>query len=388
MITLLNKIMHIKTEDPLSDVARQKYGLFSGAQGIFLNMILFGFKLFAGIISNSIAITADAFNNLSDASSSIVTIVGFKLSIQKPDKDHPFGHGRLEYVAGVIVSFLIILVGFELVKSSFNKIRFPEATVFSPLIAVILILSIFVKLYMAYSNLKISKLLDSVTIKAVATDSLNDCIATGTVLITGVISLFWSLPLDAYAGLLVGLFIIYSGINTAKDTINPLLGQPPTTEFVAAVSKTVLNHSKILGLHDLIVHDYGPGRLMLSLHAEVPSNENIFLLHDTIDNIERELNSKFNCTATIHLDPIDMNDTFTRELKGKVIALISTIYPDFTLHDFRTVVGPTHTNVLFDVVVPFTCNIRDEEIQATICIAITNLDATYRCVLMVDRSYV
>lgn len=317
MFGLLSKIF-IKNRDDLKNPAvRRAYGILSGTLGIVLNILLFAGKLTAGLISGSVAIVADALNNLSDAGSSVITLIGFRMAGQKPDKGHPFGHGRIEYISGLIVSMLIILMGFELGKSSVEKIISPGETEFSVVAAVILAVSVLVKLYMCCYNGKVGKKISSPAMKATATDSLGDCISTMVVLICMFITKFTSFDLDGICGAAVALFIFISGLRAAKETINPLLGVPPTDEFVDEIGETVMSHKGVLGFHDLIVHDYGPGRRMISLHAEVPADEDLLKTHDMIDNIEKELSAKLGCDAVIHMDPIETDDKITMEAREK-----------------------------------------------------------------------
>ena len=290
MITFLSKFFIKEKED--KGKIRQEYGILCGMVGIFLNILLFCGKFFAGTISHSIAVTADAFNNLSDAGSSAVTLIGFKLAGAKPDSEHPFGHGRIEYVSGLIVAAAILLMAYELIRDSIIKIIHPEETEFSVMVVVILIISILVKLYMYLYNSGVAKKIDSAAMKATATDSLSDTCATAVVLVAALIGHFTGIYVDGYCGALVGVFIMFAGIGAAKDTLNPLLGQPPEEEFVQKIDQIVMAHEEICGIHDLIVHDYGPGRQMVSLHAEVPAEGNILEIHDIIDNVENELKEK------------------------------------------------------------------------------------------------
>ena len=289
MISLLANIFIGNNSDTSSPHIRQKYGVLCGAVGIFLNILLFAGKFLAGIISNSIAITADAFNNLSDAGSSLVTLFGFRMAGQKPDPDHPFGHGRIEYLSGFLVSIAILFMAFELVRTSIDKIIHPQPVTFSILSVMILLVSILVKVYMAYYNKNIGKKIDSTAMNATALDSLSDVLATSVVLIATLVGHYTSLQIDGYCGVIVGLFIFYAGYSAAKDTISPLLGQPPNPDFVKNVEEIVMSYDLVLGIHDMVVHDYGPGRVMLSLHAEVSADGNILVLHDMIDNIEHRL---------------------------------------------------------------------------------------------------
>lgn len=387
MLSLFIKFFIKNSEDTSNPQVREKYGVLCGFYGIFLNFLLFGGKLFAGIITASIAMTADAFNNLSDAGSSLISVIGFKLSGKKPDPGHPFGHGRIEYLAGLGVSAMIIIMGYELLISSVDKIRNKEAASFSIVAVIILVASILVKFYMAFYSRKIGKKIDSSTLLATSTDSLSDTIATSAVLLTSIISHFFNINLDGYAGLCVGALIIWAGINAAKDVISPLLGEAPSPEFIKEVEQIVMSYDEIVGIHDLIVHNYGPGRLMITLHAEVPSNKDINDIHDVVDNAERELTNKLNCHATIHMDPVSVGDPFVDELKNKVKSIANSIDGIINVHDFRVVRGTTHTNLIFDIVASFDLKLTDEEITEMISSKIKEIDATYFCVITVDRDY-
>lgn len=387
MVTFLTKIFIKDYNNTESPSVRQAYGMLCGAVGILLNIFLFAGKFLAGFVSHSIAITADAFNNLSDAASSVITLIGFKMAGQKPDPDHPFGHGRIEYLSGALVSLAIVVMAVELIKSSVSKILHPEEVLFNPVVLVILIASIAVKLYMCFYNTKISKKISSAAMKATATDSLSDSLATTAVLFTTLLSYFTGLKIDGYCGILVGLFIFYAGFSAAKETINPLLGKPPEPEFVKKIEEIVLSYEDVLGIHDLIVHDYGPGRIMVSLHAEVPSTGDLLTLHDTIDNIEHRLRTTLHCEAVIHMDPICIEDKETQDLKEQAIRFIHQLSPDLTLHDFRLVKGPTHTNIIFDAVVPYKFSYSDEEIKDYLAKAFSTLDANYYTVIDIDHSY-
>ena len=367
---------------------RRAYGTLSGALGIFLNIILFAGKLTAGIISGSVAIVADALNNLSDAGSSVITLIGFHMAGQKPDKGHPFGHGRIEYISGLIVSMLIILMGFERGKSSVEKIITPTGTEFSIIAVIILAASILVKLYMCFYNRSVGKKISSPAMMATAADSLSDCVATTVVLACTLITKFTGTDLDGICGTAVAIFIFIAGIRAAKDTIDPLLGVPPTEEFVNEIGETVMSHKGVLGFHDLVVHDYGPGRRMISLHAEVPADEDLLKTHDTIDNIERELSVKLGCDAVIHMDPIETDDKITMETRRKIAELVKIIDERVTIHDFRMVTGPTHTNVIFDIVVPYEVKRPEAEIRRDIERMVKTLDSNYYAIVHVDKSFV
>ena len=386
MVTLLGRLL-IRQEGREEAEIRKAYGILCGAVGIFFNILLFAGKFFAGTLSGSIAITADAFNNLSDAGSSVVTLLGFQLAGQKPDTHHPFGHGRMEYLSGLVVSMLILLMGVELGKSSLEKILHPEEVDFSPLIVGILCVSIAVKLYMFLYNKRIGKKLGSTAMEATAMDSLSDCVATTAVLAATLVGHFTGLRIDGWCGILVACFILWSGIGAARDTLDPLLGTPPTAEFVGRIRDLVMAHKGIIGIHDLIVHDYGPGRVMISLHAEVSASENVLELHDEIDNVENELREKLGCEAVIHMDPIVTDDGITEETRERVADLIHCIDDNINIHDFRMVSGPTHTNLIFDAVVPFGFRLSDEEVERKIKTAVRALDGNYYAVVKVERSY-
>lgn len=388
MIQILAKCLIKNWEDVASPAVRKAYGILCGAVGIGLNLLLFAGKFFAGTLSGSIAITADAFNNLSDAGSSVVTLLGFQLAGQKPDRDHPFGHGRIEYLSGLAVAMLILLMGFELAKSSVEKILHPAPVDFSPLALTILAVSVCVKLYMFLYNRGVGRKINSSAMAATAMDSLSDSIATSAVLVASLVGHFTDLNIDGWVGVLVALFILKSGLDAAKDTISPLLGQPPAPEFVQEIHDLVTAHPGVCGIHDLVVHDYGPGRCMISLHAEVPASENILDLHDEIDNIETELSKKLNCDAVIHMDPVVTDDGITQETRQKVEMLVHAIDDQITIHDFRMVSGPTHTNLIFDAAVPFNFRLTDKEVAAKIREAVRALNGNYFAVVKVEKSYV
>ncbi|MBO4325235.1 MAG: cation transporter [Lachnospiraceae bacterium] len=384
MITILAKLF--RAEQLSDDRKRSFYGKLCGAVGIFLNLVLFAGKLAAGLISSSIAITADAFNNLSDAGSSVVSLVSFRLSEQKPDAEHPYGHGRVEYIAGLIISGVILVMAYELIKESVGKIRHPEATNWSPVVLVILIASILVKCYMAFYNRRIGGKIDSATLRATAADSLSDCLATTAVLIATLLEHFFSWKLDGWFGILVGIFILIAGFKAAKETVDPLLGAPPEPEFVKSVEDIVVGFDpSILGLHDLIVHDYGPGRRIISLHAEVPAEGDILAIHDVVDNLEYTLSTKLSCLATIHMDPVVTNDPHVAALKSQVKEIVTGIDSEMSMHDFRVVIGPTHTNLIFDIVLPFRLSEQSDEIKKTISESVfEKIGRNYYCVISVD----
>lgn len=388
MIHFLAKMLIPDYKNTASSDVRNAYGALCGIMGIVLNVILFAIKLLAGLLSGAISVMADAFNNLTDAGSSVITLIGFRMAGQKPDKHHPFGHGRIEYISGLIVSMIIILVGFELGKTSFEKIISPEVPVFSMIAVIILVCSVFIKAYIAVYNFSIGKKIASSAMKATAYDSLSDCVATSAVLICLLISHFANINIDAYCGIAVSVFILFSGIRSAKETMDPLLGTPPEQELIDEITSIVYSHEGVAGIHDLIIHDYGPGRMMISLHAEVPSDANLIETHDMIDNIEKSLRAKLGCDAVIHMDPIATDDAHTLEVKEKIVALIGCVDSRLSLHDFRMVKGPTHTNVLFDLVVPFEMQKSDEELRENVQTIVKTIDENYYSVINIDKSYV
>lgn len=388
MITFLASLFIKDSKNYKEPSVRQAYGVLSGAVGIGLNILLFFGKWLAGTISGSIAIIADAFNNLSDAGSSIITLIGFRLSGQEPDPEHPFGHGRMEYISGLLVSVAILVMGFELIGSSIGKLRSPEPIESSALVFGILIASILVKLYMFFYNHSLSKRIESAAMKATSVDSLSDTVATTLVLIATLISKYTGLLLDGWFGILVGLFILYTGGSTLKETIDLLLGQPPKQEFIDEVKEIVLGHSMVHGVHDLIVHDYGPGRVMISLHAEVDVNGDIQDIHEQIDHIEHELQEKLHCSATIHMDPIVTDDKEVLAMKAKVEEMVHFLDESFSMHDFRMVRGSTRTNLIFDVEVPRKTSYTDNEIVNWLKERIHELPGSkYFAVIQIDHEY-
>lgn len=387
MISLLARLFIKNHQDTKNPNVRQTYGILCGALGIGLNLLLFAGKFAAGFFSHSIAVTADAFNNLSDAGSSIITLIGFRMAGQKPDPDHPFGHGRIEYISGLLVAVIILLMGFELIQGSAAKILRPEDLTFSPAVLIILAVSILVKCYMYLYNCRLGKRLDSAAMLATAADSLSDALATTLVLAATLTAHFTGLHIDGWCGVLVGLFICWTGFNAAKDTISPLLGQAPDKEFVRQVNEIVMSHQNVLGIHDLIVHNYGPGRILISLHAEVPADGDILTLHDMIDRIEHQLRDALDCHAVIHMDPVCVNDQETNRLKSLVLGYLEEISPRLTMHDFRIVAGPTHTNLIFDVAAPYDFPLQDSELIQSINQRIQQENPGFCAVIEVDKQY-
>lgn len=368
---------------------RGVYGIACGILGIFLNALLFFAKLTAGLLSGSVAITADAFNNLADAGSSVVTIFGFRLAAKKPDAEHPFGHGRMEYLSGLAVSALILLMGYELAMTSVEKLFAPETVNLTVLTGSILGVSVLVKLYMSAYNKKYGKMIDSSAMLATSADCLSDTVSTAAVLISGIISTVTQNPyIDPVCGLLVALFIFKAGFGAAKETVTPLLGCPPSKEFVAQVEALTLSCPIILGIHDMVVHDYGPGRVMVSLHAEVDRHGDILEIHDAIDNTEILISKELSCEAVIHMDPIDVSDEKTSALRAIIAEIVASLEKDIRFHDFRAVHGDTHTNLLFDLLLPADFSGDEKEIVSTVKQKAKERDPHLRCVIKVDRAYV
>ena len=388
MITLLARLF-IKDRDKVADAAvRRAYGMLCSLTGIGLNVLLFLGKYLAGRLSGSIAMTADAFNNLSDAGSSAITLLGFRMAAKKPDPGHPFGHGRIEYLSGVAVSIIIIVVGVQLGLESIDKIMNPQPVDAGLLPMLVLVASICVKGYMFAYNRGIGRKINSPGMAATAMDSLSDSIATSVVLISMLLSRFAGVNADGWGGIAVACFIIFSGFKAAKETLSPLLGNPPDPQLVHDITSIVLSHSEVMNVHDLIVHDYGPGRLMVSLHAEAPGNGDIYALHDTIDTIEYELSSKLGCDAVIHMDPVSPDGTKTAHMRDELAEAAKSIDPRLSIHDFRIVDGPTHTNVIFDAVLPNDSKLTEEEAVAQLEALVHSLWQNSHPKVHIDRPFV
>lgn len=388
MISLLSRFFIKEADQYDRPEVRRFYGVFCSAFGILLNIILFGIKVFAGVITGSVAITADAFNNLSDAASSVITLAGFKFAGMKPDKEHPFGHGRFEYISGLIVAISIILMGFELARSSVEKIFHPEAVTVETAATVILIISVLTKLYMAAYNYRIGKKINSSAMRATGMDSLSDAAATSVVLIAMGFMEITGINIDGYCGMLVALFILWAGYQAAKETVSPLLGGRPDEEFIKQIRDIVLSHDKIVGIHDMIVHDYGPGRVMISLHAEVPGEEDIFKLHEIIDHIEMELERKLQCNCVIHMDPIESRNEVVNAMRQGVAKIVRSIDEELTIHDFRMVTGESRTNLIFDVVLPQEFNMTEEEIRQEVQERVLEKYPNHYSVIKIEKAYV
>lgn len=388
MFKLLTRLF-VKDRDNVHDPkVRRAYGTLCSVYGIVLNLLLFAGKYIAGALAHSVSIVADAFNNLSDAGSSIITLLGFVIAGKKPDTEHPFGHGRVEYLAGLILSALIITMGIELGRSSIEKIINPAPIEAGILPAAILLASILVKVYMCLYNRATAKKINSAAMEATAKDSLSDSISTLVVLLAMAASYVFDINIDGWAGLAVAVLIIFTGYGALKDTLSPLLGKAPEPELVDTIEKIVMSHPEICGIHDLIVNDYGPGRLVISLHAEVNGAGNIFELHDAIDRAEVELKAELGCVATIHMDPIEADNTEVAQHRQAVSDLIhDKVSPKMSIHDFRMVPGPTHTNLIFDVVVPPDYPEKDEAVAAQIRELVHNTWDEHYAVITVDRAY-
>lgn len=387
MTNFLIKHFIPNASDVKSPAVRQRYGVVSGVVGILCNALLCTAKIAAGLLTGAVSIVADGINNLSDGGSCVVSLLGFKMAGKPADDKHPFGHGRIEYVAGLIVSFIIVLMGVELAKTSLDKIFHPEEISFSWITPAVLGISILVKLWMCFFNRKMGDKIDSAVLRATAMDSLSDVAATSAVLAGFVIGYWARVNLDGYLGVLVALFILYTGVSTAKGTLDLLLGEAPDPEFVKQIQQEVLSYPEIIGVHDLIVHNYGPGHSVVSLHAEVPCDVDILKIHDTIDNAERDLKKKFDCEVVIHMDPIITDDKETNEIHQKLSSIVRLLDSRVTIHDFRMVKDPTHTNLIFDIVVPHQFRLTDDQVVESLRQAVKALDARYEIVVNVDKAY-
>ena len=363
---------------------RSAYGKLAGVVGIICNVLLFAAKLAIGLLSGSVSITADAVNNLSDASSSVVTLLGFKLAEKPADEDHPYGHARMEYLSGLAVAALILVIGVELVKSSVTKIIHPEPVAFSPALVVVLVLSMAVKLWMCHFNSSLGRRMDSDTLKATAADSRNDVITTGAVLLAAIVAQVTNLYIDGYAGLLVALFILWSGVGIAKDTMDPLLGLAPSPELVQQISDEIRGYDKVLGLHDLMVHDYGPGRRFASVHVEMDSHEDPLVCHDIIDDIECQALEELHVHLVIHYDPVVEDDAEWNQMRQAVEATAAALSPRLSVHDFRLVRGAKGTKVVFDLAVPYDMAGQRPAIKARLEGAVAALRPDYLTVIRFD----
>lgn len=388
MTKLLLKLFLRRNRDKSKFQLHEGYGKFASMVGAVTNVLLFIIKIITGMVFGSIAIVADAINNLSDCGSSLVTLVGFKISGKPADEQHPFGHARMEYISGLIISFVILMLGFQMAQNSIAKILHPQSVKFSIISVAVLAISILVKLWQSMFYRTVGKRIDSTTLIAAYTDSRNDVITTAAVLISTIALPYTSFNLDGYMGLVVSLFILVSGYQLVTKTISPLLGNAPTKELVDQIYGRILGYDGILGLHDLAVHSYGPGTCFASVHCEVDARQDILVSHDIIDNIERDFLKNYNIHLVIHLDPIVTNDPKTNELREKIKSLVGDISPDVGIHDFRVVWGVSHSNLIFDVVVPFSFDMDDRELVKLIADRIKDINPNYNAVVTVDHDYV
>ena len=388
MTNLLVKLF-IKDAKNTSDAkVRQAYGQLTGLTGIVMNALLFVGKFVAGTLAGSVSITADAVNNLSDAGSSVISLLSFKLAGKPADEDHPFGHARIEYIASLAVAFIILMLGIELIQSSVEKVIHPELAVFSWVAVGVLAASMLVKLWLYRFNTSIGKRIDSVVMQAAAADSLSDVLATGAVLVSTIVSPLIGFSLDGYMGIVVACFIMWSAVGILRETMNKLLGEAPAQETEEMLARHLLRHEGVLSIHDLVVHSYGPGRTFASVHVEVDAKEDILKSHDMIDNIEREVLLDHGVQLVIHLDPVVTDDERVNTLRERVQALVADIDPELTMHDFRVVMGQTHSNLIFDVVVPHGCALSDKELTRAIIRRVKEMDESYFAVVTLDRTYV
>ena len=383
---LVKKFVH--DYENVHDISvRASYGKLSGKVGIFCNAFLFAVKFIMGTISGSVSITADAVNNLSDAASSVISLIGFKMAEKPADEDHPYGHARYEYLSGLTVAVMIILIGFELFKTSFDKVLHPSTVDFSIALVIVLAVSILIKLWMALFNKSLGKKINSSALEATAADSRNDVISTSAVLVAAVISHFFKINLDGYMGIAVAVFILYSGIGLVKDTLDPLLGKAPEPELVDYVQKKILSYDGVLGTHDLMIHDYGPGRKFASVHVEMAAEGDVLKSHDVIDNIERDFLSKDNLNIIVHYDPIVTKDDIVNDFRSWLMEQVKSIDPHLSIHDLRIVPGNSHTNLVFDCVMPHCINMSPSELKAEIRRLVNIKYPNYYCVITIDSSY-
>lgn len=388
MISLLIH-MFVKDSDNLYDArVRIRYGKFASIVGMICNIILFAGKLSVGVLSGSIAIVSDSFNNLSDAATCFINLFGFFLSGKPADKDHPFGHGRIEYITGLIMSFLIVLIGFEFLRTSIDRIIHPTVLTFSPVMAGVLLGSILVKAWMYFFYVRVGKRISSQTIIAASVDSYSDIAITLVTLISLLISVYFKITIDGYVGVGVSIFVLYAGYTVAKDALSPLLGNEPDPTVVESLKELLTTDKNVLGVHDVIVHDYGPGRMIASAHVEVSSASNFMEIHDEVDLLEKSIGEKMHIPITIHMDPIDMDDSSTKEIRNSVTQIVKLLSDKLSIHDFRMVTGKTHTNLIFDIAVPFGYDLPDEEIRDKIQDELTKLYPTlFYLVIQFDRSF-
>ncbi len=388
MIDKLVKTFIKDYQKTTSPVVRTRYAILAGAVGIISNLVLFAIKLIAGTLFRSISVTADAVNNLTDAGSSIITLVGFKISSKPADDKHPYGHARAEYITGFVISVVILLLGFELIKSSFFKIIDPEPVKFSYITVAVLVVSIFVKLWQSLFNKNLGKRINSAALEATGQDSMNDVISTGAVLASAIFARLTGIQVDGYMGIAVALFIIYSGIKLILETMNLLMGTAPDEELVSDIERKILGYEGVLGIHDLVVHSYGADNYFASVHVEVPADRDVLESHDLMDVIERDVFAELNVNLVIHMDPIVTDDEMVNSLRRQVNDILAKIDSELSMHDFRVVVGKTHSNLIFDVVVPPAYKISDTQLRELLDAEIKKIDSTYNSVITIDRKYI
>ncbi|WP_282742144.1 cation diffusion facilitator family transporter [Olsenella uli] len=388
MVDLLVHRFIENADDTANPAVRNAYGTLASTVGIVCNVLLCVGKGAIGLFAGSVSIVADAVNNLSDASSNVVSLLGFHMAGRPADRKHPYGHGRYEYLAGMVVAVLVLVIGVELVRSSVEKLIDPSPTEFSPAVAIVLVASMLVKAWMMLFNRTLGRRIGSVTLEATAMDSRNDVITTGAVLAAAVVSALTGVDLDGWAGLAVGCFILWSGFGLMRETIDPLLGRTPSDELVRHIHDTIMGYPGVLGTHDLMVHDYGPGRQFASAHVEMAAEASPLDSHDTLDNIEREFLERDGMHVVLHYDPIVTDDPQVCDLRNWIAQQVKVIDPELTIHDLRCVPGPTHTNVIFDCVRPHGLAMSDDELRGTISGLVKSRHPGYDCVITVDRSYI
>lgn len=388
MTNLLIKLFVKDNENLKDENVRPKYAMLSSITGIVVNLLLSIFKLVIGIVTNSMSIISDALNNVTDTGSSIVTMIGFKLSQKEVDNEHPWGHGRMEYITAFIVDILIILVGVELLQNSVDKIIHPVMPTVNCVVIFLLVVAILVKLWLFVFYSKIAKRIDSSAIKATAYDSISDCVSTFVVLFSSVISLIFGITIDGYVSILVAIFILITGVKALKETIDILLGSKPDKEFIDQISEFVKKYPMIAGIHDIMVHDYGPGRKIVSFHAEVPADANICEAHDIIDELEQDMLKEFKCITTIHMDPIVVNDAKINEAKASVEKIVKEINENYSIHDFRMTDGGKRINLIFDLVIPRNDKIDKDALRKEIIEKVKKIDSKYYVVFTIEHLFV
>lgn len=378
----------IKNNDNIHDPSvRKKYGQLSGIVGIICNVLLCSAKIITGILFSSIAIVADGINNFSDAASSVITLIGFRLSSRPADKDHPFGHERYEHITGLLVSFLIIVMGGTILKDSLTKIISPDKINFSIITVCILIASILIKLWLYVFNKKISKTIDSVTVMATAKDSLNDVFSTSGVLLSVLAGALFNIQIDGFAGMIISIIVIISGVSLVNDTLSPLLGEAPKEELVKMLEKEIMSYRSVIGIHDLVVHNYGKSKCFATVHVEVPAKQSITVSHDIVDTIEIDVFKKHGIHLVIHMDPVETDNIEVLALKKAVTEKINSFSVELSIHDFRVVFGETHNNIIFDVVVPIDFFLDDKKVEEKICELIKEIDEKNNAVIQIDKKY-